>query len=207
MAAVERGLENLGRHIRNTGQYGVPLTVAINHFSADSEAEISAIQSYVEQRGVKAYVCKHWSDGGAGATELAQAVVDLTSHGHSQFRTLYDDDMSLWEKARAVARSVYGADDIDADQKIREQFEQFEREGYGHFPICMAKTQYSFSTDPQLMGAPSNHRVKIRELALAAGAEFLVVVCGDIMRMPGLPRVPAANSICVNDKGQIEGLF
>jgi len=207
VAAVQRGLENLGRHIRNTGQYGVPQAVAINHFSADSQAEIDAIKSYVEQRGVKAHVCTHWADGGAGATDLAQAVVDLTASGHAQFRTLYDDDMSLWEKTRTVARSVYGADDIDADKKIRDQFEQFEQAGYGHFPICMAKTQYSFSTDPQLMGAPSNHRVKVRELSLAAGAEFLVVVCGDIMRMPGLPRVPAANSIYVNEQGQIEGLF
>lgn len=207
VAAVRRGLENLGRHIRNTGQHGVPLAVAINHFSADSQGEIDAIKAYVEQRGVKAYVCTHWADGGAGATGLAQAVVDLTASGQAQFRTLYDDDMSLWEKTRTIARSVYGADDIDADQKIRDQFEQFEREGYGHFPICMAKTQYSFSTDPQLMGAPSNHRVKVRELALAAGAEFLVVVCGDIMRMPGLPRMPAANSIYVNKRGQIEGLF
>ena len=207
VAAVQRGLENLGRHIRNTGQHGIPLTVAINHFSADTQAELDAIKSYVEQRGVKAHVCTHWSDGGAGAVDLAREVVDLTADGLAQFRTLYDDDMSLWEKTRTIARSVYGADDIDADKKIRDQFEQYEREGYGHFPICMAKTQYSFSTDPQLMGAPSNHRVKVRELALAAGAEFLVVVCGDIMRMPGLPRVPAANSIYVNQQGQIEGLF
>jgi formate--tetrahydrofolate ligase len=205
--ALQRGLENLGRHIRNTGQYGVPLAVAINHFSGDTAAEIDAIRTYVEQRGVKAHLCTHWSDGGAGAEALAQAVVDLTAGGHAQFRTLYDDHLSLWEKTRVIARSVYGADDIDADQKIRDQFDRFEREGYGHFPVCMAKTQYSFSTDPQLLGAPSNHRVKIRELALAAGAEFLVVICGDIMRMPGLPRVPAANSIFVNEQGHIEGLF
>jgi formate--tetrahydrofolate ligase len=205
--ALRRGLENLGRHIRNTGQYGVPLAVAINHFTDDSPAEIDAIRSYVEQRGVRAHLCTHWSDGGAGAEALAQAVVDLTAGGHAQFRTLYDDHLTLWEKTRTIARSVYGADDIDADQKIRDQFEQFEQAGYGHFPVCMAKTQYSFSTDPQLLGAPSNHRVKIRELALAAGAEFLVVICGDIMRMPGLPRVPAANSIYVNEQGDIEGLF
>ena len=207
VAALEKGLENLGRHIRNTGQHGVPLAVAINHFTSDTQAEIDAIKSYVEARGVKAYVCTHWDEGGAGATDLAQAVFDLTADGLAQFRTLYDDDMSLWEKARTVARSIYGADDIIADQKIRDQFRQFEQEGYGHFPICMAKTQYSFSTDPKLMGAPSNHVVKIRELALAAGAEFLVVICGDIMRMPGLPRTPAANNISVNDQGQIEGLF
>ncbi|MEE4143790.1 MAG: formate--tetrahydrofolate ligase [Halieaceae bacterium] len=205
--ALERGLENLGRHIRNTGQYGVPIAVAINHFASDTRAEIDAIKAYVEQRGVKTYVCTQWADGGAGAVELAGAVRALADSPHAQFRTLYDDDLSLWEKARTVARSVYGADDIDADKAIRDQFDQYEQAGYGHFPVCMAKTQYSFSTDPRLFGAPSNHRIKIRELALAAGAEFLVVICGDIMRMPGLPRVPAANSIHVNERGQTEGLF
>jgi len=207
VAAVERGLENLGRHIRNTGQYGVPLAVAINHFSTDTQAEIDVIKAYVEQRGVRAYVSTQWADGGRGATELAAAVTRLADSPHAQFRTLYDDDLSLWEKARHVARSVYGADDIDADKSIRDQFDKYQQAGYGHFPVCMAKTQYSFSTDPQLRGAPSNHRVKVRELALAAGAEFLVVICGDIMRMPGLPRVPAANSIHVNAQGQVEGLF
>ena len=207
VAAVERGLENLGRHIRNTGQYGVPIAVAINHFSSDTQAEIDVIKAYVEQRGVKAHLCTQWADGGAGVTELAAAVRELADSPHGQFRTLYDDQLSLWEKTRTVARSVYGADDIDADKVIRDQFEQYEKAGYGHFPVCMAKTQYSFSTDPRLLGAPSNHRIKVRELALAAGAEFLVVICGDIMRMPGLPRVPAANSIYVNDRGQTEGLF
>ena len=207
VGAVERGLENLGRHIRNAGQYGVPLLVAINHFSGDTQAEIDAIRSYVAQRGLTAHVCTQWAEGGAGATQLAEAAMALADSPHAQFRTLYDDDLSLWEKARVVARSVYGADDIDADKAVRDQFEQFQRAGYGHFPVCMAKTQYSFSTDPGLLGAPVNHRVKVRELALAAGAEFLVVICGDVMRMPGLPRVPAANSIFVNERGQIEGLF
>ena len=207
VSAVQRGLENLGRHIRNTSQFGVPLTVAINHFTSDTQAELDAISHYVAQRGVKAHVCTHWSDGGAGAEGLAGAVVELADSGSARFHTLYEDDMSLWDKTRTIARSIYGADDINADKKIRDQFRQFEREGYGHFPICMAKTQYSFSTDPALMGAPSNHNVKIRELSLAAGAEFLVVVCGDIMRMPGLPRVPAANSISVNAQGEIDGLF
>ncbi len=205
--ALERGLENLGRHIRNTGQYGLPLVVAINHFVGDSQAEIDAIKAYVEERGVQAHVCTQWADGGAGAVDLAASVRALADSPHGQFRTLYDDSLSLWEKTRCVARSVYGADDIDADKVIRDQFEQYEQAGYGHFPVCMAKTQYSFSTDPRLLGAPVNHRIKVRELALAAGAEFLVVVCGDIMRMPGLPRVPAANSIYVNDQGQTEGLF
>ena len=207
VAAVQRGLENLGRHIRNTSQFGVPLTVAINHFTSDTQAELDAISHYVAQRGVTAHVCTHWSDGGAGAQGLAGSVVELADSGTARFRTLYEDDMSLWDKARTIARSIYGADDINADKKIRDQFRQFEREGYGHFPICMAKTQYSFSTDPALMGAPSNHNVKIRELSLSAGAEFLVVVCGDIMRMPGLPRVPAANHISVNAQGEIDGLF
>ena len=207
VSAVERGLENLGRHIRNTGQYGVPLTVAINHFASDTQAEIDVIKAYVEQRGLQAHVCTQWAEGGAGAVELATAVRALADSPHAQFRTLYDDHLSLWEKTRAVARSVYGADDIDADKAIRDQFDQYEQAGYGHFPVCMAKTQYSFSTDPRLLGAPSNHRIKVRELALAAGAEFLVVICGDVMRMPGLPRVPAANSIHVNDRGQTEGLF
>ncbi|MBE9540463.1 MAG: formate--tetrahydrofolate ligase [Proteobacteria bacterium] len=205
--ALKKGLENLGRHIRNTGQFGLPVVVAINHFSGDSQAEIDAIIAYAEQRGVEAHVCTHWANGGEGAQDLARAVVKIADSGHSQFRTLYDDDMGLWEKTRLIARTIYGADDIMADKKIRDQFAQYEREGYGHFPICMAKTQYSFSTDPKLMGAPTNHKVPIRELALAAGAEFLIVVCGSIMRMPGLPRVPAANGIFVNEQGQIEGLF
>jgi formate--tetrahydrofolate ligase len=205
--AVREGLENLGRHIRNTGQYGIPVTVAINHFSGDTQAELDVIFDYVAERGAKAHLCTHWADGGAGATALAETVAELAEAGQAQFRTLYDDDMSLWEKTRHIARTVYGADDISADQKIRDQFRQYEQEGYGHFPICMAKTQYSFSSDPKLLGAPSDHRLTIRELVLSAGAEFLVVVCGDVMRMPGLPRVPAANSIYVNDAGQIEGLF
>ena len=207
VAAVERGLENLGRHIRNTGQYGVPLAVAINHFSSDTQAEIDVIKSYVEQHGASAYLCTQWANGGAGAMELAAAVRALADGPPTQFRTLYDDGLSLWDKARLVARSVYGADDIDADKAVRDQFEQYQQAGFGHVPVCMAKTQYSFSTDPGLLGAPRDHRVKVRELALAAGAEFLVVICGDIMRMPGLPRVPAANSIRINDLGLVEGLF
>ncbi|MBP6700592.1 MAG: formate--tetrahydrofolate ligase, partial [Halioglobus sp.] len=190
-----------------TGQYGVPLAVAINHFSSDTQAEIDVIKSYVEQHGARAYLCTSWAEGGAGALELAAAVRELADGPHAQFRTLYDDGLSLWDKARLVARSVYGADDIDADKAIRDQFEQYQEAGFGHFPVCMAKTQYSFSTDPGLLGALRDHRVKVRELALAAGAEFLVVICGDIMRMPGLPRLPAANNIRINDQGLVEGLF
>jgi formate--tetrahydrofolate ligase len=205
--ALQKGLQNLGRHIRNVGRFGVPVSVAINHFVSDTDAEVQAVKDYVASRGLEAHLCTHWADGGAGATGLADSVAGLADSGSAQFHTLYDDDVSLWEKARTVARDIYGADDLQADKKVRDQFRQFQEEGYGHFPVCMAKTQYSFSTDPLLMGAPSNHSVKVRELKLAAGAEFLVVVCGDIMRMPGLPRVPAANNIYVNSKGQIEGLF
>ena len=207
LAALEKGLPNLGRHIRNVGRFGVPLTVAINHFETDTPAEVQAVQDYVQGRGVEAHVCTHWADGGAGAVGLADAVANMADSGTAMFHTLYDDDASLWDKARTVARDIYGADELQADKKIRDQFRQYQEEGYGHFPVCMAKTQYSFSTDPQLMGAPSNHSVKVRELKLAAGAEFLVVICGDIMRMPGLPRIPAANNIYVNEQGQIEGLF
>jgi formate--tetrahydrofolate ligase len=207
VAAVERGLENLGRHIRNTGQFGVPQVVALNYFDSDTRAELDTVIAYCEQRGVQARVCTQWSDGGAGAEQLASATLALCDGGHAQFRTLYEDSMGLWDKTRTIARNIYGADDIDADQKVKDQFARFESEGYGHMPVCMAKTQYSFSTDPGLLGAPSNHRVKVRELSLAAGAEFLVVVCGDIMKMPGLPRNPAANQIRVNEQGQIDGLF
>ncbi len=207
LGALKKGLQNLGRHIRNVGRFGVPVTVAINHFVTDSEAEVKLVQEYVESRGIQAHLCTHWSDGGAGAIGLADAVADIADGGSAQFHTLYDDDMSLWDKARTVARDIYGADELQADKKVRDQFRKFQDEGYGHFPVCMAKTQYSFSTDPLLMGAPSNHSVKVRELKLAAGAEFLVVICGDIMRMPGLPRKPAANNIFVNEQGQIEGLF
>ncbi|RDE18363.1 formate--tetrahydrofolate ligase [Motiliproteus coralliicola] len=207
LEALKKGLSNLGRHIRNLGQFGIPTTVCINRFSGDSEAELEMIKDYAERHGVKAYVCNHWADGSAGAVELAEAVAGLVDNQQSQFRTLYDDELPLWDKAKLVARNLYGAEDITADMKVRNQFKQFQAEGYGHFPVCMAKTQYSFSTDPKLMGAPNNHVVPIRELSLSAGAEFLVVVCGEIMRMPGLPRVPAANNIYVNDNGDIEGLF
>jgi formate--tetrahydrofolate ligase len=207
LPALEAGLENLGRHIRNTGQYGVPLVVAINHFEGDTEAETAAIRRYSEERGVPAALCRQWAEGGEGAEDLARAVAELCDGGGAQFRTLYDDDLPLWEKARCIARSTYGADDIGADQKVRDTFRRFEAEGYGRFPVCMAKTPYSFSTDPGLLGAPSDHLVVVRDLVLAAGAEFVVAICGDVMRMPGLPRRPAANSIHVNNRGQIEGLF
>jgi formate--tetrahydrofolate ligase len=207
VAALKAGLKNLGRHLRNIAQFGVPAVVAVNRFTADTDAEVAAVREYCESFGVTAVNCTHWADGGAGATGLAEEVVKLADSGAAQFRTLYEDDIPLWDKARKIATRIYGADDIIADKKVRDQFSAFDRAGYGHYPVCMAKTQYSFSTDPNLLGAPSGHVVPIREVRLAAGAEFLVVVCGAIMTMPGLPRVPAANAIYVNDDGQIEGLF
>jgi formate--tetrahydrofolate ligase len=207
VAALTDGCKNLERHIRNLGKFGVPVTVAINHFTADTDAEVKVIEEFCDKYHVKAIKCTHWADGGKGAVEMAEHVVELCESGSAQFRTLYEDDLSLWDKAATIAREIYGADDIIADKKVRDQFERFEREGYSRYPICMAKTQYSFSTDPNLLGAPSGHVVPIREIRLAAGAEFVVVVCGAIMTMPGLPRVPAANAIRVNEEGRIEGLF
>jgi formate--tetrahydrofolate ligase len=205
--AIKKGCANLGRHIRNLGQYGVPVTVAINHFVTDTDAEHKAIKDYCAEFNVACTVSSHWEHGGKGAIPLAEAVVDVIGSQKSQFRPLYEDEMPLWEKVRRIARTIYGAEDAIADKKVRLQFEQFEKQGYGHYPICMAKTQYSFSTDPQLLGAPSGHDVPVREIRLATGAEFLVVICGEIMTMPGLPRVPAAEQINVTKNGRITGLF
>ena len=207
VAAVEEGCKNLGRHIRNLGHFGVPAVVAINRYTSDTDAEVAVVQEFCKQFGVAAIDCTHWADGGAGATDLATHVVEMCDSGKAQFRTLYRDDKPLWEKARTIAREIYGADDIIADKKIRDQFARFEEQGYGKYPVCMAKTQYSFSTDPNLLGAPTGHVVPIREIRLAAGAEFIVVICGAIMTMPGLPRKPAADAIRVNSEGRIEGLF
>jgi len=205
--ALRDGCQNLERHIRNLGKFGVPITVAINHFTADTDAEVKVIEDFCEKYHVKAIKCTHWADGGRGASEIAEHVVELCESGNAQFRTLYDDEMPLWSKAATIAKEIYGADDIIADKKVRDQFARLEREGFAKYPICMAKTQYSFSTDPNLLGAPAGHVVPIREIRLAAGAEFVVVVCGAIMTLPGLPRVPAANAIYVNEEGRIEGLF
>ncbi len=205
--AVKKGLDNLGRHLRNIAQFGVPATVAINRFSADSDDEVVAVQNYCTEFGVEAFECTHWADGGAGTEGLANKVVELADGGSAQFRTLYPDNLSLWEKMRTVARNIYWADDIIADRKVRDQFRAYEDQGYGHLPICVAKTQYSFSTDPDLKGAPTNHVVPVREIRLSSGAEFLVVICGDIMTMPGLPRRPSAEAIHLDDEGLIQGLF
>jgi len=204
--AVARGCENLARHIRNIGQFGVPVLVAINRFQADSDEELAVIQAHCQALGVDAIECNHWAEGSAGTEDLARAVIGLVDTAHSQFRPLYDDSMSLWEKISHIARNIYGAEEVIADKKVRAQINEYQRD-YGHFQICMAKTQYSFSTDPNLLGAPSHHVVPIREVRLATGAEFLVVVCGDIMTMPGLPVNPSAHDIHLNEDGQVEGLF
>jgi formate--tetrahydrofolate ligase len=205
--ALAKGCKNLGRHIRNLGKFGVPTVVAINRYTADTDEEAEVVKNFCREFGVTAIDCTHWADGGKGCEELAGHVAGLCDSGAAQFRTLYADDLSLWEKARRVAREIYGADDIIADKKVRDEFARFDEVGYGRYPVCMAKTQYSFSTDPNLLGAPSGHVVPIREIRLAAGAEFVVVICGAIMTMPGLPRKPAADNIRVNSEGEIEGLF
>ena len=205
--ALKLGCKNLGRHIRNLGKFGVPVVVAINRFTSDTDAECDAIRAYCRELGVEAVDSTHWADGGAGAVSLAEKVVDLCDRGAAQFRTLYSDELGLWDKAQRIARELYGAEDIIADKKVRDQFREFEAMGYGHYPVCMAKTQNSFSTDPLLLGAPTGHHVPIREIRLAAGAEFIVVICGAIMTMPGLPRKPAADNIRVDSEGRITGLF
>jgi formate--tetrahydrofolate ligase len=204
---LKNGLENLGRHLRNLGQFGVPAIVAVNQFTGDTEAEFNEIKKYCEKLGVKAILCSHWSTGSKGSTDLAKEVVALTDDKTTQFRTLYENSMTLWDKTSLIAKSMYGASEIIADKNIREQFKNLQESGYAEFPICMAKTQYSFSTDPNLKGAPSGHAVPIKEVRLAAGAEFIVVVAGEIMTMPGLPKVPSANSIMLDSKHNITGLF
>jgi formate--tetrahydrofolate ligase len=205
--ALKNGLENLGRHIRNISQYGVPAIVAVNQFTGDTDTEFNEIKKYCENLGVKAIICSHWSKGSEGSTELAKEVVSLIDNKSTQFRTLYENSMSLWDKTSLIAKSMYGAQEIIADKTIREQFKSLQESGYGEFPICMAKTQYSFSSDPNLKGAPTGHSVPIKEVRLAAGAEFIVVVAGEIMTMPGLPKVPSANLIKLNTKNEITGLF
>ncbi len=207
VAAVTKGCDNLKRHIENVKKFGVPAVVAINRFITDTDAEIKAVVQTAESVGSRAYLCTHWADGSKGIEALSRHVIELADSGQSKFKPLYPDDMPLWDKVKTIATTLYGATDITADTTIRNQFKDLQAAGYGKLPICMAKTQYSFSTDPNLKNAPSNHVVPIREVRLAAGAEFVVAICGEIMTMPGLPKVPAANSIRLNEKGQIEGLF
>jgi formate--tetrahydrofolate ligase len=205
--ALKKGLVNLGRHIENMKKFGVPIAVAINHFVTDTEAEVEAIRSFCKEHGVEAFKCTHWAEGGKGTEALAKHVAELADRSSVQFKPIYGDEMPLWDKIKTIAREIYRADDIAADKAVRDQLRTYESQGYGKFPICMAKTQYSFSTDPNLKGAPTNHIVPIREVRLSAGAEFVVVVCGDIMTMPGLPKVPSAEVIGLDAKGQIAGLF
>jgi formate--tetrahydrofolate ligase len=205
--AVKKGLENLGQHIANIRKFGVPPVVGINQFIADTDAEIAVVNDYCKSLETDCFVCSHWADGGAGTQEIAARIAEIADSGVAKFKTLYDDDLSLWEKIRTISKEIYGADDATADTAVMKQIEQYEADGYGKFPVCMAKTQYSFSANPDLKGAPSGFSVPVREVRLSAGAEFLVVICGAIMTMPGLPRTPAANSIYINDAGEIEGLF
>ena len=205
--AVIEGCSNLGRHIENLKSFGVPVVVAINHFVSDTDDEVEAIKAYARGHGSEAVLCTHWADGGAGTKELAERVAEIAEANVAQFAPLYPDDMPLFEKIETVAKRIYRADEVLADKKIRQQLRDWEKAGYGDLPVCMAKTQYSFSTDPDLRGAPTGHSLPIREVRLSAGAGFIVVICGAIMTMPGLPRKPAAKSICLNDAGEIEGLF
>ena len=205
--AVKSGCKNLERHIKNIRKFGVPVIVGINDYVTDTENEHKAIIDFCKNMGVACKLSSHWEKGGEGAADLAKEVAKLADSGISEFKTLYDNQMSLWDKTEYIAQNIYGASEIIADKKVRNQFKKLEDDGFGNYPICMAKTQYSFSTDPLLMGAPSGHDVPIKEVRLSAGAEFVVVVCGDIMTMPGLPRIPAAENIDVDENGLIQGLF
>ncbi|MDB9934101.1 formate--tetrahydrofolate ligase [Gammaproteobacteria bacterium] len=205
--AVILGCKNLERHIENIGKFGVPVIVAINDYVSDTEKEHAAIIDYCQNIGVQCKISSHWEKGGKGAADLAEEVAKIADSNSAEFKTLYDNKMSLWDKTQYIAQNIYGAAEIIADKKIRNQFQKLEDDGFGEYPICMAKTQYSFSTDPLLMGAPSGHDVPIKEVRLSAGAEFVVVVCGEVMTMPGLPRIPASENIDVDDNGLIQGLF
>ena len=207
LKALEAGMANLQRHVENVKKFGLPAVVSINRFSADTDAEIALVKEKCKALGVEALMADHWAMGGAGAADVAKAVVKLTDAGTPKLKFLYPDDMPLYEKVRTIAKQLYGADDISADKSVRDQLANFEALGYGKAPVCMAKTQYSFSTNPDLKGAPSGFTIPIREVRLSAGAEFVVVICGEIMTMPGLPKVPSADSIDVNAQGQIVGLF
>lgn len=207
VGAVQEGCANLGRHIENVQKFGVPAIVGINHFVTDTDDEVEAIRSYCAEKGAEAYVNTHWSDGGKGAVAMARRIVEIVEEGGANFAPLYPDEMSLLDKIEVIAKSIYRADEVIADQKIRSQLEQWEKAGYGSLPVCMAKTQYSFTTDPSRRGAPTGHSIPIREVRLSAGAGFVVAICGEIMTMPGLPSKPAAEVIGFNSDREIEGLF
>ena len=205
--ALVKGCENLGRHIENIGKFGVPVIVAINDYVTDTAEEHKQIIDFCKNVGVQCKISSHWEKGGEGAADLAKEVAKIADSNSAEFKTLYPDDMSLWDKTEHIAKNIYGAAEIIADKKVRNQFLKLEKDGFGDYPVCMAKTQYSFSTDPLLMGAPKGHEVPIREVRLSAGAEFIVVVCGEIMTMPGLPRVPSAEAIGLDENKEIKGLF
>ncbi len=205
--AVLEGCANLGRHIENINKFGVPAVIAINHFTGDTEEEVETLKKYVTSRGAEAIICKHWAHGSKGTIELANKVVEMIENDTAQFSPLYPDDMPLFEKIETIAKQIYRADEVVADNKIRAQLRSWEDAGYGNLPVCMAKTQYSFTTDPEMRGAPNGHSVPVREVRLSAGAGFIVVVCGQIMTMPGLPRKPSAIAIHLDEKGDIQGLF
>jgi formate--tetrahydrofolate ligase len=208
LEALKKGIANLARHVTNVQKYGLPVVVSINRFSADTPAEIDLVKKACAELGVEAIMADHWAAGGAGAADVARAVVKtIETKPVKNFKFLYPDDLPLWEKMRTIAQQIYGARDITADKKVRDQIAELQGGGFGHYPICVAKTQYSFSTDPNLKGAPSDHILPIREVRVSAGAEFLVFICGEIMTMPGLPKVPAANNIEVTADGRISGLF
>ena len=206
--ALKKGLPNLERHIENIKKFGLEVVVAINHFITDTESEVKVIQNHCQKLGVNVSLCTHWSDGGEGAKDLANNVVELCKNSEkNKLKYLYNDETPILEKIEIIAKKIYKAKGIELDEKTREQIKKIEQAGFGKFPVCIAKTQYSFSTDPKLKGAPSGHMLSVKEVRLSSGAEFLVVVCGSVMTMPGLPRVPAADSIKLNEKGEIEGLF
>ncbi|ASR11428.1 formate--tetrahydrofolate ligase [Rhizobium leguminosarum] len=207
VTALKKGCANLGRHVANVRRFGVPVVVAINHFVSDTEAEIAAVKEFVSRLGAEAILCRHWALGSAGIEELAHKVVELAESGQAKFQPLYGDDLSLFEKIEIVASKIYHAGEVTADKAVRDQLQTWEEQGYGKLPICMAKTQYSFSTDPNLRGAPEGHIVTVREVRLSAGAGFVVAITGEIMTMPGLPKSPSAERIFLNDQGYIEGLF
>ena len=207
VGAVRKGCANLGRHVENIGKFGVPSVVAINHFVSDTDAEVEAVQDYAASLGAEAVLCRHWAKGSAGTEDLANKVVEIVEAGKADYRPLYGSELGLFEKIETIAREIYRAREVVADKKIRDQLKQWEEAGYGSLPVCMAKTQYSFTTDPNLRGAPIGHSIPIREVRLSAGAGFVVAICGEIMTMPGLPRIPAAESIMLNADGEVEGLF
>ena len=207
VGAVDKGCANLGRHIENLKQFGVPVVVAVNHFVTDTDAEVETIRAYATSQGSEAILCQHWAKGSEGTKDLANRVVQIVEEDSAQFAPLYPDDMPLFEKIETIAKKIYRADAVLADEKILDQLKQWEIQGYGNLPVCMAKTQYSFTTDPARRGAPTGFNLPIREVRLAAGAGFIVVICGEIMTMPGLPRAPSAEAICINEDGLIDGLF